>query len=154
MRNIILKCPFYYNILFYSFFVDKNVHSKKNNWACKRFSRMWQALLKMGIIIILKGTWNKSVLWEYSCDEKYLEEINKRKNLKYSLQAVLPRKWLDPTVATCSKSSKKIFLNHGYPNLAIIIEIAKPTSRKSPRRAFIIIFTTFKTPDCLFLSLW
>ena len=29
-------------------------------------------------------------LWEYSCDEEYLEELNKKKILEYSLLAVLP----------------------------------------------------------------
>ena len=41
----------------------------------------------------------KSVSWEYSYDEEYLEESNKGKNLKHSLSiAVFPRNRLDPKV--------------------------------------------------------
>ena len=41
--------------------------------------------------------WIKSVSWEYSCDEEYLEEFNKGKILKYpSLLAALTRNRLDP----------------------------------------------------------
>ena len=41
--------------------------------------------------------WIKSVSWEYSCDEEYLEEFDQEKFLTYSLLlAVLPRNRLDP----------------------------------------------------------
>ena len=41
----------------------------------------------------------KSVSWEYSCDEEYLEEFNKGKISKYCLLlAVLPQNRLDPDI--------------------------------------------------------
>ena len=41
--------------------------------------------------------WIKSVSWEYSCDDEYLEEFDKGKVLEYSLLlATLPRNRLDP----------------------------------------------------------
>ena len=43
----------------------------------------------------------KYVLWEYSCDEEYLEEFNKGKIIKYFLLlAVLPQNRLDPSNLT------------------------------------------------------
>ena len=50
----------------------------------------------------------KSVPWEYSCDEEYLEKINKGNKLEYSLlQAILPQRRLSPGGLYLSKSSKQ-----------------------------------------------
>ena len=54
-------------------------------------------LLKTLFVEKIHWYWIEAGLWEYSCDEEYLEEFNKGKNLKYSiLITVIPRNRLDP----------------------------------------------------------
>ena len=52
----------------------------------------------------------KSVSWEYSCDEEYLEEFDKGKILKYSLLlAALPWNLLDPVLESIGFVMSNIF---------------------------------------------
>ena len=47
--------------------------------------------------LFMQYCWIKSVSWDHSCEENYIEEYNKEKDLKYSLLiALLPRNRLDP----------------------------------------------------------